>query len=157
MLKRLGRVIWWLGALTLIVSALALANAARLELLARRLPTLQAESQALHGSQSALVSRYVPTPSNFHITMADLDVKFGVPCDALKDASAPPDVQKVCATLDRQISVLSDKIQSIQHADSKEFASVVVALALAVTALALWAVAFVLGGRFLLPPLTEPK
>ena len=86
------------------------------------------------------------------MTVADLDAMAGLPCDALKDASAPPDVQKVCATLDKQASVLSERIQSIQDAASKEFASVVVALALAVGAFLAWSLAYVLGGSFWRPP-----
>lgn len=158
MLKRLGRVVWWVGAIVFVSSLLLCAVVVRDSNLGNDVPRERAQLAALRPKIDAIENGVVPpiqissdATLNALASAARID---GMP-DAMK--KAPAAVQKEYATLEEQDKHLTADIQS--QTDSKRAAPYRLALAglLAVVALVLWAVAYVLGGRFLLPPPTDPK
>lgn len=156
MLKRLGRVVWWLGSLGFLVAVFSGLNAARLEYRASMAPSLNSELGRIQAQESALVSHYV-TPANklpkgSMVTVANMDAEFGT-CDAaLKDVHAAAAAQQDCAALKAQAKAVSKRLNGLQEATGRPESFALAALIAGVAGLFAWALAYVLGGAFWRPP-----
>jgi uncharacterized membrane protein YciS (DUF1049 family) len=132
MISRLGRVVWWFGALLMAVGVILAVSAvpylkkdARTEMLARQLNAVQTQIDRMNQTPTASPA----LPPNLQWLNHPLNSK----------------LQTRAEELQNQISA----IQSRRIAAEDKLLSGLLLLAFAVTC---WAVSYVLGGRFWLPP-----
>ncbi|OIQ94823.1 hypothetical protein GALL_231780 [mine drainage metagenome] len=153
MLKRLGRVVWWVGAISFVSSLILCAVALRGGNLGNDVSGDRAQLKALRPKIDAIENSVVPpiqVSSDSFVNSLNSAARIADIPSAMN--KAPEAVQKEYAALREQDKRLTTDIQS--ESDSNRAAPYRLALAglLAVLALLLWAVAYVLGGRFWLPP-----
>lgn len=150
MLKRLARVVWWLGALSYLVAALILLNAARLEHQTEAVPRLKAELGRIQAKESVLASPYVGLTAA-HSLWGSLGM-----CDLeLKDPFAPTAAKEKCAALVAQAKAVSKEIDALRHTAAEAELSALIALIAGIAGLVMWAIAYILGGSFWRPPSTS--
>lgn len=154
MLRRLARVVWWLGALSLFVAVLSLLNAARLEYTARKVPRLNAQLASVRAKESVLASRFVPAPSssappNWAVAVDEAAGNFNA---ALKAADAPAAARQACAVLSARAKTLSKELDGPKAAAGKVEIFLFDALLAGIAGLCAWAASYILGGAFWRPP-----
>ena len=152
MLKRLGRVIWWVGALLFVSAGLMLARSGQLAARMAAAPGLRAEYDTLRTKEAALVMRCFPPPkrgegpSNAQL-LAALD-----PDRAMQ--GAPMSEQRAYAQLKAQDDAVLEQLSGLHRKDSEATKLLLLAVFPGLAWLGAWSVSYVLGGRFWLPPKT---
>lgn len=149
MLKRLGRVIWWVGMMLLLFGGSHLSKALRLTYEARGGAHVQADLANIQGKEAALLAHFAPKPPPAGMppwTWAlDADA-------ALKYNGAPLSVRQTYLALNNQeesISKAADSLHRIHDDEEDQFSR---ALLFSVAGLFAWTFAYILGGSFWKPP-----
>ncbi len=151
MLKRLGRVVWWLGTLLLLVAGLLLARSALLAGQTAGASTLRAEQASIQSREAAIAKRYAAASAGPATSPANVFALIAADDDGSLH-NAPVDIQRTYTKLQARDGAISAQLSAMGRADNGSETLLLLGSVPAAAGLAAWAISYILGGSFWRPP-----